>query len=125
MMKRISAGFFVALLIVGAGLIANMRPLHAQYPEQATLAIAASSCTGNAQTVNLGAGNVVSYSDLKGVTISWIVGPGCTDEGPSTLALTGVSGGPYNIDRRNGGALIQLPSKAKAALSSGCSNRLN
>lgn len=107
MMKRITAGFFVALMIVGVGLIANMLPLRAQYAGQATFG-GTSTCSSNAQTINLGAGNLVSITDLIGVTISWKEGSGCTNDGPSTLAFTGFSGGPYNIYRRNGGALIAL-----------------
>lgn len=106
MLKKLMARVVIAaLLIGGAGFDTWYMPAaDAQFAGQSLFARAASSGTANAQTITLD--NVLSLSDLRGETVSWIVGTGLTNTGAATLNIDTL--GAVAIERMNGGSLVAL-----------------
>lgn len=90
-------------ILVAAALVALGGGASAQFAGQATWA-GTSAGAANAQTITLP--NVGTLADLRGVTISWIVGAGLTNTGPATVTINSLT--PVNVMRMNGGALISL-----------------
>lgn len=79
------------VLFVGIALI-NITPLRSQFASQGTFA-GFGSGSGDAQTINLS--NAFAYTDLVGVTISWVAAG--SNDGPATLNVNGL--GARNIWR--------------------------
>lgn len=104
-MKRNLRELCVAAIAVAvvAFMLAAPRFGIAQYAGQGNWG-GTSSGSASAQIISLP--NVTTMSNLRGVTISFIVGSGLTNPGPATLEVNTL--GNVNVYRRNGGALIQL-----------------
>lgn len=100
--NRLAIAFVLLAAAIGGAIV--IPAARAQFAGQSTLAKAPSGGSANAQTITLG--NVLSLGDLKGVTISWVVGAGLTNTGPAQINVNGF--GLVNIYRRNSGALIAL-----------------
>lgn len=100
--KRVAAALLVCGVVASGALIVPRAD--AQFAGQATFGSEATGAAANAQVITLA--NVSSVLNLKGVTISFVVGAGLTNTGPTTLVVNSLA--PVNIERRNSGTLMAL-----------------
>ncbi len=101
MIKRVFAfAALAAVAICGTSLI---RPAGAEFSQQGSYG-GVSSGSANAQVISLA--NLAALSQLRGVTISFIVGAGLTNSGPATIGVNSLS--PVSIERMNSGTLMPL-----------------
>lgn len=91
----------IAASVVLASL--SVAPARAEFAGQGTFG-GTSAGTANAQTISIP--NLAKMSQLRGVTISWVVGSGLTDTGAATVNVNGL--GAVAVDRMNSGGLVAL-----------------
>lgn len=98
--RKIGFHAVVAAALIGGFFVC---PAQAQFYGQATFA-GTSGGTANAQIVTLA--NVQSMADLRGVTISWVVGTGLTDTGATTVSVNSLTA--VAVERMADGTLAAL-----------------
>lgn len=102
--RRLIACFLA--VVVGAAALFYVLPAHAEFGQAGTFGGTSSEIGSNVNTQAISIANVASLPQLRGVTISWIVGSGLTNTGPAQINIDSL--GLVNVYRRTSGAISAL-----------------